>query len=197
EPYFEQIFNTSLRIGNPLEPFKRLRNARIRLEAKERVECEQILTQVNRFYDERDHRQYTRLLVAFYDLLLFIGGQYGDSEVEVPYPSQEKELLTNEIIDFIEQHFTEELRLESIESKFHMSKYHLSRTFTEVTGLTIFEYLCQRRINQAKLLLHQEHSANLVSDVCYRVGYNHPEHFSRVFKKLVGMSPNQYRKLIR
>lgn len=196
DAHLAQLFHSSLIAGNPLEPFQRIRNARIRLDKSEKEEFERILTQVNRFHatQHQSPTQFNRMLVAFFDLLLFVGAQYGMAEVDRPSPSAEKERLAQQIVDFIERHFADELRLEMMEAEFYISKYHLSRTFREVTGMSIFEYLCYKRIEQAKLLLREASGEQAVSQVCYRVGYNHPEHFSRVFKKLVGMSPNQYRK---
>ncbi|MBD2865319.1 AraC family transcriptional regulator [Paenibacillus oceani] len=192
-----QIFSSSLLSYSPLEPFKTVNNARIRLGAEDREEFERILAQIDRFHrlHRQDQTQFNRMLVAFFDLLLFIGAQCGVAELERSSPSKEKERLVREVIEFIERHFADDLRLENMEAEFYTSKYHLSRIFREVTGLSIFEYLCHKRIEQAKWLLHEHACEHAVSDICYRVGYNHPAHFSRVFKKLVGMSPNQYRKM--
>lgn len=194
-----QVFHPFFMPVNPLEPFQRVRNAHIRLEQNGRDECERILAQVNRFYEmqHRDQPQFNRMLVAFVDLLLFIGTQYGMAETERSIPSTEKERLANEIVAFIERNYKDDLRLENMEAEFYMSKYHLSRVFREMTGLSIFEFLCHKRIEQAKLLLQEAASEHAVSQICHRVGYNHPAHFSRMFKKLVGMSPNQYRKMCR
>lgn len=194
-----QIFHSSFMPVNPLEPFQRVRSARIRLAQNDRGECERILTQVNRFYElhRGDQVQLNRMLVAFVDLLLFIGTQYGMAETERSLPSTEKERLANEIVAYIERNYTDDLRLEWMEAEFYISKYHLSRIFREMTGLSIFEFLCHKRIEQAKLMLQEVADEYAVSQICHRVGYNHPAHFSRMFKKLVGVSPNQYRKIIK
>lgn len=197
DPQLAQVFKSAIMTDSPLGPIDHVRNARVRLGKQEREECERILNQVNRFYGKHDEIQMHRMLVAFYDLLLFIGGQYGMSGMESSPPSLEKERLANEIVQFIDQNFMDEVRLDRMEMEFFISKYHLSRTFREITGLSIFEYLCHKRIEKAKQLLQHDVSENVVSDVCYRVGYNHPAHFSRVFKKLVGVSPIQYRKLMK
>lgn len=73
-----------------------------------------------------------------------------------------------------------------------MSKYHLAKVFKEMTGVTIFKYLYQRRINQAKIefLL----STASVTEICYQVGFNYPSHFTKVFKQLTGLTPEQYKR---
>lgn len=193
DPHLVRVLNTSFGPYDPLALFKRFRNICIRLEADKRAECERILMQIHHFIGELDFNKSVRMLLAFYDLLLFIEDQCEIAKIEKPYPSTEKERLVNEIIDFIEHHYMDELRLDLMENRFHTSKYYMARVFREMTGFTIFEYLSQRRIDQAKMLLHQ--GSAQVSDVSYQVGFNHPAHFSRVFKTSVGMSPVQYRNL--
>lgn len=194
-----KIFRSSFMPASPLEPLKRVRDARIRLERNARAECEGILSQINRFYESRQTHptQLHRMLVAFVDLLLFLGTQYGMNETERSLPSTEKERLANELVAYLEQNYADDLRLEKMEAEFFISKYHLSRIFREMTGLSIFEFLCHKRMEQAKLLLQEAADEYAVSQICHRVGYNHPAHFSRMFKKLVGTTPNQYRKMYR
>ncbi|MNG35021.1 Arabinose operon regulatory protein [compost metagenome] len=61
-----------------------------------------------------------------------------------------------------------------------------------MTGTTIFKYVYNRRINQAKLLLQLD-SSRPVSEVAHAVGFVHPAHFSRMFKETVGCTAESFR----
>lgn len=96
-----QIFSSTLLSFSPLEPFKTVNNARIRLGAEDREEFERILAQIDRFHrlHRQDQTQFNRMLVAFFDLLLFIGAQCGVAELERSSPSKDKERLAREVIE--------------------------------------------------------------------------------------------------
>jgi len=81
--------------------------------------------------------------------------------------------------------------LEDASARAGVSKNHLSFEFSRETGETFVQYLSRVRIEHAKRLLAT--TSLLVHDVAERVGYPNVEHFSRLFKKLVGMSPARFR----
>jgi AraC-like DNA-binding protein len=73
-----------------------------------------------------------------------------------------------------------------------MSEDYLSRAFSQELGLSPWEYLNRYRIAQAKELLR--HTADSVTVIGRRVGFSDPAYFSRVFRRLVGVSPSAYRQ---
>lgn len=195
EPHLMQVFHPDMGMPDPLVPFKQLRNYHLRLSGESKQECEAILKKINTFYKKSDPVYESRFLMAFFDLLMFIYDQCRTPLGSSGNAFSVKELNVQKIIDYIEGCFMEDIRLEQIEAHLHMSKYHLTKIFHDITGMTIFDYLLNRRINQAKMLfMHGKDET--VTNVGYQVGFKHLAHFSRAFKKRVGMSPEQYRKYV-
>ncbi|WP_313560385.1 helix-turn-helix domain-containing protein, partial [Ruminiclostridium cellobioparum] len=77
----------------------------------------------------------------------------------------------------------------SLSRAFNYNSNYLSRIFKLETGTALQDYIIQVRIEKAKALLAQ---GERVSDVSAKVGYENFPHFSRIFKKVVGVSPKQY-----
>lgn len=196
DPHLLQVFGHSLLACNPLKPFETLRNHHIRLSPATKTECEDILSRINRYYYSDDLVHHNRLLTAFYDLLMLIYEQCR-GEMECSQNSfSDWERYVQKMVAYIEEKYMEDIGLDSMASDLHMNRFHLMKVFREVTGHTVFDYLYKRRIDQAKIMFYHS-DRNSVTDVCYKVGFKHPSHFSRVFKKQVGATPDQYRKLMR
>lgn len=192
EPAFVKPFTDMPFTAPLLQPFYELRNHRIHLEGAHREEAEALLDRLCRLTEEDGALSRDRLIVAFLDLLLFIHERCS-TEGDVPVFPSDKERHAQTIIEFVEKHYQEDVHLELLEERLHLNKYYLSKLFKDVTGATIFNYLYHRRINQAKILflMHRELT---VTEVCYKVGFKHPSHFTRLFKSKVGVTPEQYRK---
>ncbi|TBL78311.1 AraC family transcriptional regulator [Paenibacillus thalictri] len=181
---------------NVLKPFQDLRNYRIQLRGQDKEEAERLLLNLSGFNRRKDLIDFNRFRLAFVDLLYFIY-QFCQKPLEEKqeFPT-DKEKHVQDIISFVESHYGEDLHMEQLERELHLSKYYLSKIFKDVTGVTIFDYLYQLRINQAKILflLYKDMS---VTEVCYQVGFKHLAHFSRMFKTQVGNTPEKFRKQMR
>jgi len=95
-------------------------------------------------------------------------------------------------IIYIHNNFSTDISLDQVAGTAGLSKYHFSRIFKEVTGLTYQSYLNRVRIEQAKKLLGDK--ALSITDTGYAVGYSDLTHFERIFKKLTGITPSQFRR---
>jgi AraC-like DNA-binding protein len=92
---------------------------------------------------------------------------------------------------FIEEHQTEELTLGQVAKAAATSTFYFCKMFRRITGLNFTDYLARVRIEKSKNLLL---NPNLrVSEIAYEVGFQSLTHFNRVFKKLLGQSPTDYR----
>lgn len=94
---------------------------------------------------------------------------------------------------YLEEHYREHITLDHLAGQFYINKFYLARTFREQFGITILGYLDQLRITRAKRLLR--FSDLTVEAVGREVGIPEPGYFSRVFKKVEGVSPGEYRRM--
>ena len=72
-----------------------------------------------------------------------------------------------------------------------MSPAHFSTVFSQTTGHSFISFLTSMRIAKARELLTT--TGMKLSDIGMEIGYNEPNYFSHVFRKVVGMSPKDYR----
>lgn len=96
------------------------------------------------------------------------------------------------IIEYINENYCKDLSLTSIANHFSISTFYLSKLFKQSTNLSLIEYINSVRIKEAKKLL--ETTPLSISIVTKKVGFCNTTHFSRTFKVLSGMSPQQYKK---
>jgi len=93
---------------------------------------------------------------------------------------------------FIDANFHRDISLEEVSRETGLSPQYFSRFFKEETGENFIDYLTRIRITEAiKLLKNQKLS---VKEVSYQVGYNDPNYFSKIFKKITGLSPSGLRE---
>ncbi|OAS20477.1 response regulator [Paenibacillus oryzisoli] len=97
--------------------------------------------------------------------------------------------------DFIQQHYREDLMLQTVADRVYLNPFYFSKLFKDQTGKSFTNFLMEVRIQEAKKLLAMPEIK--VYEVGGMVGYDEPESFSRAFKKLVGVSPTEYRKKIK
>ncbi len=93
--------------------------------------------------------------------------------------------------EYIRAHYAEKLTLSDVADQVYVSQWHLSKLISRYTGQSFFDLLNGARIEQAKLLLADP--ALRVWEVSEQVGFAEVTHFSRIFKKIVGVSANEYR----
>jgi YesN/AraC family two-component response regulator len=94
-------------------------------------------------------------------------------------------------LDVIENNYREQISLNSTAEIVGISPQHLSRLFAKELSMTFLEVLTNTRIEKAKVLLD---SSNMkINMICQETGYPDAKYFCTIFKKNVGVSPNQYR----
>jgi AraC family transcriptional regulator len=95
----------------------------------------------------------------------------------------------NRAIDYIEDHLLEELTCEEIAAHVYISNFHFQRCFSLLTGMTVGEYIRNRRLSLAGQYLAA--SDEKVVDVALKYGYETPESFTKAFTRFHGVTPTQ------
>jgi AraC family transcriptional regulator len=95
-------------------------------------------------------------------------------------------------LEYIEEHLDTEIALEDLSAVVHLSAYHFARLFKASTGLPPHQYVITRRVERAKRLLRGGDDLSL-AQVAARVGFWDQGHFTRHFKRLVGVTPGRFR----
>lgn len=99
--------------------------------------------------------------------------------------------IAKNAVAYIEEHYKEKLKLSDVADQVYVSQWHLSKLLNRYMGQNFSEILNNVRINKAKELLKDP--SLRIGDIADEVGFLDMAHFSRVFKKLVGISANEYR----
>lgn len=106
--------------------------------------------------------------------------------------TEEEEFITR-ILNYLNEHFTEELNLEKIAADLYCSSTYVSHSFKKATGMTPINYIIRRRVGLAQTLLI---STDLpATQIATMVGYDNSNYFSTLFTKIVGMTPIRYRTM--
>lgn len=113
--------------------------------------------------------------------------------IEKHYNLKEQQRLKS-VQRYIEDHYSEKIEVEDMAELTHLSKAAFCRYFKKMTLMTFTEFLNQYRIEQAKKLLILDKN---ISETCYETGFESLSYFNRVFKKIVGKNPMQFKKQVR
>jgi AraC-like DNA-binding protein len=133
----------------------------------------------------KQHESMIKLLTIFAQHLSMISNQIvvQQQNAEPPVIIKAKQ--------FIQEHQTDDLSLGDVAKAVNTSTFYFCKMFKKYTGLNFTNYLSRLRIEKAKNLLL---NPNLrVSEIAYEVGFQSLTHFNRVFKKIIGQSPTEYR----
>ena len=97
-----------------------------------------------------------------------------------------------EIKEYIDENYKKKLTLDELSERFYLNKFYLTRIFREQYGITVNAYLLSVRITHAKQLLR--FSDLTVEKIGHECGMNDANYFTRIFKKIEGITPGEYRK---
>jgi AraC-like DNA-binding protein/ligand-binding sensor protein len=142
-----------------------------------------------RVVSTQQHNSAVKLLSIFAQHLAIISNRIfvEQQNSELPVITRAKE--------YIQQNQAEDLSLGQVAKAVNTSTFYFCKLFKKVTGLNFTDYVSRVRIEKAKNLLL---NPNLrVSEIAYEVGFQSLTHFNRVFKKVIGQSPTEYRAQVK
>ena len=133
----------------------------------------------------KEHDSAVKLLTIFAQHLAMLSNQ-----VFIQQENAEPPVITKARA-YIHEHQTEEIKLGQVAKAVNMSSYYFCKMFKKVTGINFTDYVARIRIEKSKNLLL---NPNLrISEIAFEVGFQSLTHFNRVFKKILGQSPTEYR----
>jgi AraC-like DNA-binding protein len=134
---------------------------------------------------------------AYPDHYVFYYGDY-IRRSDALEPSEEEMSSQNNIIvekakAYIDHNYAQKgLTLHEVANKNHVSPNYLSYLFKKITGLNLWEYVIRLRMEESKKLILTTDLRRY--EIAEKVGYESPEHFSKIFKRYYGMSPSELKK---
>jgi AraC-like DNA-binding protein len=133
----------------------------------------------------RQHECVVKLLTIFAQHLAMLSNQ-----IFVQHENAEPQVIIR-AREYIQEHQTEKLSLHQVAKAVNTSTFYFCKLFKKVTGINFTDYLSRVRVEKAKNLLL---NPNLrVSEIAFEVGFQSLTHFNRVFKRILGQSPTEYR----
>ncbi len=104
---------------------------------------------------------------------------------------REATVAISQVLVYIDSHFTEDIRLESLCELAMMSRSKFEHLFVRYTGVTVSAYVRRRRIDKATTLL--QNTDKTILDISLESGYHNTANFNKQFRKVTGKTPREYR----
>ena len=149
---------------------------------------EKILTEVTE--KQAEYKMMARSLLTDIMVVLIREFKYNSNENEKKNSSNIK--AVKKAMEYIRLHLTENITLQEIAENSGMSRSRFSTVFKETMGITLWDYICEKRVELVinKLEQHQDKS---MLEIALECGFNNTANFNKVFKKQTGGTPKDYK----
>lgn len=97
------------------------------------------------------------------------------------------------VLGYIDEHLHEDLTVARLSNVAAFSRHHFLRQFSDLFGIGVYKYVQLRRLKRASYQLAFRGDQPVI-EIALDSGYDHPESFSRAFKKSVGQTPSEFRQ---
>ena len=167
---------------------------RLNLTGEHQATVENLMSEIEHEYNGRQNSFLLALKADLLKLLVLLGRYFGEETKDDGQYRYHRDAMIKSI-QYIKDHYSEDITIDEISKITILSQSYFSYLFKTITHKTFVEYVTDLRINAAMEMLRN--TDTLVVDICYNVGFKSVNHFNRTFKKAMGMSPLQYRKMNR
>ncbi|MEG0258393.1 MAG: AraC family transcriptional regulator [Lysinibacillus sp.] len=106
-----------------------------------------------------------------------------------------KDEIINEVLNFISENYKDKISLQQLAQEHHLTSPQLTRRFTKQIGINPIEYLSMTRLRLVRTLLLE--TADNLETIAEKCGFQNGFYLSRKFKKVMGISPSEFRKINR
>lgn len=173
-PEFQHIFKSKL----PVSPI--IKNAAVNTKLFPLImNIVQVNEEKTSYYDTLIKGHYMILLSELFQMMEFEDAHASDANT------------IKAILHYCSENYARDIKLETISKALHISKYYISRLFSQKLHMSFNEHIGMLRISDAcKLLVSQDRS---ITEIAYSVGFNSTRSFNRLFLKYTGMTPRQYK----
>ena len=159
---------------------------------KERGRYDKILKELYKIADSDAYIKDMQIFEKLTGLLTFLMEDSWNPHVRRRKTSTKAGTIQH-VKDYLDSHYEEKILLDDLSERFFINKFYLTRSFKEQFGVPVNTYLLQNRITHAKQLLRfSELPIEVIGQKC---GMQDANYFSRMFRKVEGVSPGEYRKL--
>lgn len=151
---------------------------------------QELLEQLYHIAGSSDHIRDMHIFEKIASLLTLLMAEswHGDSRIAVGSKKQSLQ----QVKDHLDAHYRDKISLDNLAEQFYINKFYLTRIFKEQYGVSINGYLAQARVTHAKQLLR--FTDMTIEQVGVECGIEEPAYFARVFRKVEGIPPGEYRK---
>lgn len=159
------------------------------------LELSHLTLLLDQFQQEFVHtRSYSEavLQACFYQMVVFLAAQYSQEPADAP---RGRFLAMAPVLRYIEEQYVDPITLSELADLSGMGTNQFLRVFNELFRTSPIDYVIHVRVQKACDLLAAEDRR--ITDIAYDVGFRDSNYFSRIFKKVMGCTPGEYRKKVR
>lgn len=150
-----------------------------------------LLEEIHETADGQDYVRDMKINAALSQMLILLMEDAWNPQKSVVVSN--KRMNLHSIKQYLDEHYTEKITLDQLSAQFFINKQYLTKIFHETYGMTIVNYLNNKRITQAKHMLRFTDMS--MEEIANKVGMTDANYFSRTFKKIEGVRPSEFRKM--